>query len=206
MVPLEIPPVFWIDPLAPYGPTPERIAKAKQEMEQLLREKYASEDWRGFILLHARAFRWRALWQVYPRVDFGTLAELFREVWTDSEDCWRERDIILPLIQEILESGYKSNLFRSEDLHQFNDLPAKVKIYRGAKRWNVAGMSWTLNRERAEFFAGQSNTNGIAFQLGKSDLGFVMEKTVLKSRILFYTNERDEEEVVLPRFERGKVT
>jgi hypothetical protein len=64
-------------------------------------------------------------------------------------------------------------------------------------------MSWTLDVQRAVIFARFTITDGCEMELAPDRLGVVMEKTVSKSRVLFYTDERDEEEIVLRRSEKG---
>jgi hypothetical protein len=182
--------------------SPEWIAETEAVMRSLRDEAWRQGDWSRFIFRHVREHRWRALGKVAafsPRLD---ITELFREVWIDSEDIWRERKTVKTLIA-LIGANRRRKLFTDDDRTRFNSLPGKITIYRGAKEWNRRGMSWTLDLQRAVYFATYTNSEGMACSLPPDLRGFVMERTVRKSAILFYTNERNEDEVVLPRFEMG---
>jgi hypothetical protein len=60
------------------------------------------------------------------------------------------------------------------------DLPERVTVYRGG---DADGLSWTLDRRVAERFA---NQNG----------GEVHERTIERKSILFFSNEREEREII----------
>jgi hypothetical protein len=60
----------------------------------------------------------------------------------------------------------------------------KFTIYRGG---HPDGDSWTLDQQKAEWFANRFPWSG----------GKVYEKTVTSDQVLFYTDERDEKEVLL---------
>jgi hypothetical protein len=173
-------------------------------MEDLQRDALTNGNLMGYILRHPRDQRWKALSiAAVCAPSRKVLATLFREVWEDSESIWSERRIIGKLLRTIRVGGNEKWLFTEADRRAFNALPEKLKIYRGAKPWNRNGMSWTLDLHRASFFACYHSGNGFKYSLRPEDTGFVMEKTVSKRRVLFYNTERDENEIVLPRFERG---
>jgi hypothetical protein len=82
----------------------------------------------------------------------------------------------------------EDNLLRS--------LPEEVTIYRGCtKGLNENGISWTLNKEKAQWFSTRL--------LRKGATPIVLERTVPKSDIIALFNGRNEFEVVyIPK--RGK--
>ena len=79
--------------------------------------------------------------------------------------------------------AHKSNLMTKNELRKFEELPEKVKIYRGISYYNNSkiALSWTLSKDRAERFANRFN-----------EAGKVVEKEVDKNTILAYF-EYDEE-------------
>jgi len=101
---------------------------------------------------------------------------------------------------------YRRRLFTAADWRTLRALPDRLTVYRGAKDWNRNGMSWTLDPYRAAYFATHHNDSGMMCTLGPDHLGFVMERTVRKSSVLFYTSDRSEDEVVLTRFEKGRIS
>jgi hypothetical protein len=184
----------------------ELFEKAERANRRLFERAWLEKDWDGFILVHQRGDRWRALKIISRQIGVTPeLARLFREVWIDTEDVYRERRIVREMIGLIEKSGLLEHLFSPEDRRRFDSLPDTFTIYRGAKDWNRSGMSWTLDIKTAAGFATRSNENGCCYRLKPEDFGFVMEKTVTKSDVLFYSNERKEEEVILPSFQRGSI-
>lgn len=76
-----------------------------------------------------------------------------------------------------------------EDRADFEELPDRVKIYRGVTEYNqnmVKGLSWTLDRKVAEWFAHRFMSKG-----------HVYAATILKKDILAYYDGRNEQEVVV---------
>ncbi len=59
-------------------------------------------------------------------------------------------------------------------------------VYRGASAPDHDGMSWTLNRDKAMWFARRLDGTG-----------FLMETTIEPFQVLGYTDERQEQEVIL---------
>ena len=59
-------------------------------------------------------------------------------------------------------------------------LPESVTVYRGG---TADGLSWTLSRKVAEFFAERTG-------------GMVHQRTIDRASILFYSNGREEQEVI----------
>ncbi|MCU1325135.1 MAG: hypothetical protein JWN34_505 [Bryobacterales bacterium] len=58
----------------------------------------------------------------------------------------------------------------------FEKLPEQFQIYRGAKSWNLSGMSWPLDLHRAVIFARFTITEGCEEELAPDRLGVVMRK------------------------------
>lgn len=98
----------------------------------------------------------------------------------------------------IAEAGSTARLrtmFRRADFSIPDFIPDPVQVWRGVsgtgyRKWASRGHSWTLNRDVACFFATRH---------GRPE-PLVISATIPRSDILFYSNERHEEEVVLGRF------
>ena len=66
-------------------------------------------------------------------------------------------------------------------------LPNAFKIYRGCiEGLNEGGLSWTLDKSRAEFFANRFGKHGI-----------VKQRTINKPEIIAYLNGRSEQEIII---------
>jgi len=73
-----------------------------------------------------------------------------------------------------------------DELNYFNNLPKKIVIYRGGV--SKRGISWTLNKDIAEWFANRFR----AINKG----GQLFEKKVYKNDCIAYFNDREEEEII----------
>ena len=73
-----------------------------------------------------------------------------------------------------------------DELNYFNNLPEKIVIYRGGV--SKRGISWTLNKDIAEWFANRFR----AINKG----GQLFEKKVYKNDCIAYFNDREEEEII----------
>ena len=96
-------------------------------------------------------------------------------------------------IVKMFDHASPDALMEPEDLAVFNQLPAEIVAYRGVAGVTVGqakrGMSWTLNREEAEWFAERDE-----------DLGspMVLEATICKPNVLAVFNDPEREIVVRP--------
>lgn len=73
------------------------------------------------------------------------------------------------------------------------ELGSEFTIYRGQNLDEDPGISWTLSKEKAAWFASVRNMKGLV-KNGKTG---VIDMRVTIDDILFYTNERQEQEVVI---------
>jgi hypothetical protein len=123
----------------------------------------------------------------------------------DSEDIFAERRRISKLTK-LIRPEFQGRLFKVADRRRFESLPDRFTIYRGSKDWNIAGLSWTLDLDTAVRFATHHQEDGMPCWLPPEMIGRVMERTIRKSQVLFYTNDRLEDEIVLRRSAKGSLS
>ena len=113
--------------------------------------------------------------------------ELLKMAWTNAENIVNDPNISLPEIIRLFENSNREYLMSEEENNTFNQLPEYIKIYRGVKQKyrNNKGMSWTLDRKKAEWFANRFDNNG-----------YVISGTINKKDVLGYFNCRNEKEIV----------
>ena len=156
----------------------------RPELEEMF-VKGAKSRWDNFketqnLWMVERAFRQTYLLS-YLKENAKTLTkekinELIIDLWEDTESPGNSKKTW----NEIFTFLTPSLLDRSE-------LPeSEFKIYRGGE---LNGRSWTLSKEKGEWFAERFN------ELYEDYLFY--EKTITADDVLFYTNGRDEQEVVL---------
>lgn len=112
------------------------------------------KDWNTVIFLHERPYRLEALASILQdyKVPPEVVAPLVAEVWTDSENIrqnqkgWQHIWSTLPNPQLVMDA---------EEQKAFAALPDIFFVYRGlrSQRYNRKGLSWTLDLDKAWWFA-----------------------------------------------------
>ena len=110
--------------------------------------------------------------------------ELLRDCWVDTEFPHQGE---MKEIIKMFEIADK-DILRQEDKVGFDALPERITVYRGiqGKKAKVRALSWTLSLDKARWFANRFEFNGRVY-----------EAMIDKQNVYFYTNSRQEEEVVL---------
>lgn len=113
--------------------------------------------------------------------------ELLKMAWSNAENIVNDPNISLPEIIRLFENSNREYLMSEEENNTFNQLPEYIKIYRGVKQKyrNNKGMSWTLDRKKAEWFANRFDNNG-----------YLISGTINKKDVLGYFNCRNENEII----------
>lgn len=74
------------------------------------------------------------------------------------------------------------------DIATFKSLPQTLTVYRGG---SSGGYSWTLSKEKAQWFSRRNVRNN------KQHKGELWQLDIDKSEIAWYTNGRNEKEVII---------
>lgn len=123
--------------------------------------------------------------------------ETLREAYTMSDNLYNYRYDLRAAFMS--EEENRDSLMSKREIKILNNLPDKVKIYRGVTideiESNDFGLSWSLNREVAEFFAFKYRRNYDT----SSSLKTVIELEVDKNEIIAYFHDRGEEEIIYLR-------
>jgi hypothetical protein len=152
----------------------------KKDLEKAISEKKYSQ----IIFLHERPYRLEAFVQITKELPDAKYWSLLASVWTDTENGWQN----LPTWRALFWSKRpgRENLMDADERLTLANLPETVEIYRGCtNKLNEDGISWTLNRDKAEFFANRFSKGGL-----------VLSKQINKSDIIAVFNGRGEAEVI----------
>jgi len=124
-----------------------------------------------------------------------------RKYWEVLSSVYSRADNLYQF-RHILKSVFFSNepgrefLMSEEDRGIFNNLPDSITIYRGMTerefRSKSFGISWTIKKEVAEFFAYQYERNYATEKLKKT----IHQLTVNKSDLIAYFHDRSEFEII----------
>jgi hypothetical protein len=153
--------------------------KVKGVKDALANNKYSS-----YIFLHERPYRLDAFTLIQSKLSDTQYWSLLSDIWTDTENQWQG----LNKWKQLLSSNRPSRhyLMNKEEFNLLQSLPDEVTIYRGCQAGiNENGLSWTLNKKKAEFFANRFGKEGI-----------ILERKIPKSNIIAFLNGRGESEVI----------
>lgn len=170
------------------GGLANRMLKQKKER---LADAIMKGDIMQAVWLHERPHRIEAL-RNYVMNDEGLyceddFAKALLQAWTDSENIWQNYDQWIELLN--LHSIDWMDYVEKVDREAFDALPDVVDVYRGGRiEWEDTPLSWTTDRERAKWFARR---------FGKEEDANLIKATTEKKHIHFYTNGRNESEVVV---------
>jgi len=155
------------------------------------------DEWRARFRLANHRERGQLLLELPPELPADEYRVAVRDAWQDSdrqplaaEDWRRLFSAELP--------GRAEGLMKDEERKRLAGLPERVEVFRGVNAWNhFSGLSWTLDRERAEWFGARLVTDEGA--------GVTIAARVLRKRIIAVFDERGEDEVlVFPRYVRNR--
>jgi hypothetical protein len=154
----------------------QKVGDVKKALEN---KKYDS-----FVWLHERPYRVEAFILIADKLPDTKYWALLGSIWTDTENQWQN----LEQWKELLSVNRSSRhyLMDESEVQLLNSLPELVTIYRGCvKGLNEDGLSWTLDKAKAEFFANRFSKGGI-----------ILEREIPKSDIIAVLAGRGESEVI----------
>ncbi len=152
----------------------------KEAIDEAIKEKNIN----SYLWLHERAYRVESIinalndWWKPSKKEYW---ELISFLWTDTENVYENKDYWEQLL--FLEFSDSHLMMDEEDTKFFNELPNTITIYRGGV--DDKGYSWTLDIEKAEWFANRFHFDYEVF-----------EKTINKSDAIVYLSDRNESEII----------
>lgn len=156
----------------------------KEKAQQFLAEK----NWERYVFLHERPYRVPALREAIClglKTASPEFWELVSQIWIDTENVHQEYRTWLNIWQmpgsyTVMDDGERKALAA---------LPDAVEIWRGVKcREAAQGLSWTTDKEKAEWFARR--------WLQSTEQPFLVSGFVARTDIKAYLLGRGESEVV----------
>ena len=168
------------------SPRPGIVNARYLQKKEALAEALAEGDWSRMVWLHERPYRLDAFLDLPTDLDDDEYWEILARIWTDSENIWQN----LPEWVELLDANRSGSPMSDEEAAALASMPDPISVYRGAAEdVNEDGLSWTVDRERAEWFARRSATDEAAPVL--------LAGEVAKADVVAYFTGRSESEVVV---------
>jgi hypothetical protein len=156
------------------------LQKKSDLIDAVLHRKYSR-----IIFLHERPYRLQAFLSMVNDLPDEKYWSLLASIWTDTENAWQN----LEQWRELFNSDrpQRERLMDRDEILALSSLPDTVKIYRGCQKGiNEDGISWTLKRDKAEWFATRLDKDGV-----------VLEKEIQKKDIIAVFTNRNEFEVIV---------
>lgn len=152
------------------------------------------------VLSYINSFdRFHAFIAIKPLLRGKLFWYALREAYGYSDNLYYfKEDVILSFLSKEL---YRNNLMNYRERKALKALPKKITIYRGMTKAelksNYFGVSWTLKKSKAEFFAYRYIRN---FSTNKKQK--TIHKLVIdKSEVIAFFNDRKEFEIIyIPKY------
>lgn len=153
-------------------------------------EKYKQrEDHAAIVMLHERPYRLEAFINyVVDQVQPTKYWQILGEVYTDSENIFQNYETWEELLFTNAPKAKPKAFMQVDNYKLFKALPDTVQVFRGTQNDVWRGFSWTLNEDKAQWFANRNRS--------RVSEPMVTAGKVKKSKILGYFDGRNESEVV----------
>jgi hypothetical protein len=117
-------------------------------------------------------------------------AEILKSCWTEEENPNQDCNVSTREAVKFFKKAKKNLIMDEDELEHYNQFENEVIVYRGVTEGHERlGLSWTDNKEKAEWFRDRFE------HLGRG--GYLLQAKIKKKDILCYLNCRDEQEVVV---------
>lgn len=168
----------------PYNAMMNKMVNMRfEQVKKSLAQALEKGDYEKAVWLHERPHRFDAFLQFMCEFTPEKYWKVLGSIWTDTENAFQNQDMWLEVWQ--CDLSHRDKCMSEHELEFYKNLPEKIVAYRGTEK-NHHGLSWTLDKKRAEFFSRRYTKNG-----------FVLEATIDKSNVLAYFSGRNESEIVV---------
>lgn len=146
--------------------------------------------------LVTKAYSFGFLKYAQKDLDKDDFAKILAYLWIRTEEPHNDPNLSKSKLLAMFKTAEPTALMSDEEFQYFRNLPDTVTVYRGVTSYNaknVLGLSWTLDRDKAAWFASRFGENGTVY-----------EARINKEYIYALFNGRDESEVIVdPKFLQG---
>lgn len=169
-----------------HSPRPAMVNYRYEAKRKALHEAMNDSNWHQAVWLHERPYRLDAFMSISDLLDDDNYWSLLADIWIDSENIWQNLD----QWRQLFESTRSGSPMTDEEEAALAAMPDPVPVYRGGvEDANEYGLSWTTDRERAEWFAVRMTAD--------DEVGVVLDGLVAKKDVAAYFTGRGENEIVV---------
>lgn len=139
-----------------------------------------------------KSYRLTFIKYIKQYLSVADMSNLLAHAWVTSENPNGDVNVSLRTIVKWFKECDKSVLMDKQEYSVYKELPEKLVIYRGvAVNRNPYGLSWTIDYDKAEWFAHRFDTD---------EKGYILKTTISKENVLAYFDSRGESEIVVNVF------
>jgi hypothetical protein len=184
---LKAPLVFMVPYLPQLAATANRAYRMKREA---VAAAEAEGKWQKVLWLHEKPYRMSVFLRVCDRMSDRDYWRALGSLWLETENLHEDQDEWVAALTAS-RPGRTEWLMDEAERAVLARLDEQVTVYRGFRRpGRHLAPSWTLDRERAEWFARRPlDPHGSG--------GYLATSTVAKSSVIAYFAGRGEQEIVL---------
>lgn len=119
-------------------------------------------------------------------LSLSDFSEMLGECWTEEENPNGDVNVSTSMAARWFRQADKKALMNNDEYEVYSELPETFTVYRGVTPGhNPDGMSWTRERDKAEWFANRFGE------------GYILKGTAKKEDVLAFFSRRSEEEIVI---------
>lgn len=160
------------------------LNKQLKQKKEAVTKSLVDKDFHHYIWLHERPYRLKAFQDVSLKIfqkSFTEYWSILGEIWTDSENIYSN----ISAWKNLLDTKVKAKIYfmTDKEIVQFENLPKTLTVYRGSTH---DGLSYTLNKDVAKWFAKRFDKKGKIFT-----------RKIKKSEVFAFISRRREEEVII---------
>lgn len=181
--------VIWFMPLD--SVTVGIVNSQYEQKRKAVEEALDKCEYERYIWLHERPYRLEAFISLIDEIGADITDaqywQILGEIWTDTENAHQNINEWADLFGA--DRADRHLLMTEDEIAELNALPDTLTIYRGCIHGlNEDGISWTTDRNRAEWFANRfQNPDGTPC---------VLQQQIAKSEVIAYITRRSESEVL----------
>lgn len=164
------------------------VNRMYEQKQAAVAQAEKEHNWSQLVWLYERPYRIGVFYGIREELTDEQYWHLLSAIWTDTENMWQNA-FTWKLCLESDRPGRSENFMDDEDREALAKLPDRLTIYRGSSAGLPPGLSWTLDRDRAEWFARRFEREGHA--------PILYAGIVYKDDVIGYLTGRNEEEIVV---------
>lgn len=144
----------------------------------------------GLLFFMDKRYRLDFVYRARRYLSPQDLGAALMEAWVTAENPNTGKILSIPKLIALFRSCEKVHLMDETEQKRYGDMPPSVLVYRGVGKVNdknLRVLSWTLDQERAAWFANRFDKGG----------GKVYSAVIPKNAVFCYCNRRGENEVIV---------